>query len=149
MRRCQTLRVTAKPAPDENVWWSGLRWVDAAHMQIRRFEDALSEEAHAVADAEQRHNLNINERAEPRTGALLRQGQEPYDPQRPLRVPSFSLHMQVANELDLLGVAVRNVLRAQERIPEGRRPSMTGQEVLELLRNASEHWDEVGGPLGS
>jgi hypothetical protein len=69
----------------------------------------------------------------------------PYDSQRPLRVPSWCLHMQVANELDLLIVAVRNVIRAQERIPEDRRPEMGRQDVLELLRNLSEHWHEVGG----
>lgn len=72
-----------------------------------------------------------------------------YDSQRPLRVPSWSLHMQVANEFDLLVVAVRNVLRVQERIPAERRPEMGGQDVLELLRNVSEHWDEVGGRSAS
>lgn len=70
---------------------------------------------------------------------------EPYESQRPLRVPSWSLHMQVANELDLLIVAIRNVLRAQERIPEERRSGMGRQDVLELLRNVAEHWDEVSG----
>jgi hypothetical protein len=34
--------------------------------------------------------------------------------------------MQVATELDLLSVAVRNVLRAQARIPEQYRPEMGG-----------------------
>jgi hypothetical protein len=53
--------------------------------------------------------------------------------------------MQVANELDLLSVAIRNVMRAQERIPVEMRPAMGGQDALELLRNVAEHWDEVGG----
>ena len=53
--------------------------------------------------------------------------------------------MQVATELDLLGVAVRNVLRAQARIPEQYRPEMGGQDVPELIRNVSEHWDEEDG----
>ena len=45
--------------------------------------------------------------------------------------------MQVATELDLLSVAVRNVIRAQARIPEQHRPEMGGQDVLELMRNVS------------
>lgn len=115
-------------------------------MQLRRFEDAFFEEVRALEEARERHQLNTD------TSENVRAWREsydkhyaPYDPQRPLRVPSFSLHMQVANELDLLSVAVRNVLRAQARIPEEQRPSMGGQDVLALLRNVSEHWDEVGG----
>lgn len=57
-------------------------------------------------------------------------------------VPCWRVTVQL---LDLLGVAIRNVLRAQERIPEQQRPEMGGQDVLELLRNVSEHWDETGG----
>jgi len=57
--------------------------------------------------------------------------------------------MQVGTELDLLAVAIRNVMRAQERIPEQRRPSMGDQDVLGLMRNVSEHWDEVGGRSAS
>ena len=53
--------------------------------------------------------------------------------------------MQVSSELDLLIVAVRNVLRAQDRLPEQVRTSMGDQDVLELLRNIAEHWDETGG----
>jgi len=63
---------------------------------------------------------------------------EPYDPRRPIRVPSWSLHMQSANELDLLAVAIRNVLRAQERIPSRQRQEMDGQDALELLRNSAD-----------
>lgn len=57
--------------------------------------------------------------------------------------------MQVATELDMLSVAIRNVLRAQARIPEQLRPEMGGQDVLELMRNVSEHWDEEGGRSAS
>jgi hypothetical protein len=53
--------------------------------------------------------------------------------------------MQVSSELDLLIVAVRNVLRAQDRLPEQVRTRMGDQDVLELLRNIAEHWDETGG----
>jgi hypothetical protein len=53
--------------------------------------------------------------------------------------------LQVTNELDLLRVAVRNALRAQDRMPPQQRPQMSGQDILELLRNVSEHWDEEGG----
>lgn len=136
--------MTAKPAPDEVVWWSGLRWVEAAHMQIRRFEDAFYEEVGALADAEMRHALS-DDSENSRSWRESYDAREPYDPNRPLRVPSWSLHMQVANELDLLIVAIRNVLRAQERMPEEQRPAMGGQDALELLRNVAEHWDEVGG----
>lgn len=115
-------------------------------MQLRRFEDAFFEEARAIEEARERHHLNTDPSENARA---WRQSYDthydPYDPQRPLRVPSFSLHMQVANELDLLSVAVRNVLRAQERIPEEQRPAMGGEDVLALLRNVSEHWDELGG----
>lgn len=38
------------------MWWSGLRWVEAAHMQVWRFEAAFGEEMHALADAETRHH---------------------------------------------------------------------------------------------
>ena len=36
------------PAPDKDVWWSRLRWVEAAHMQIARFAEAFFEEVHAL-----------------------------------------------------------------------------------------------------
>jgi hypothetical protein len=137
--------VSARPAPDEVVWWSGLRWVEAAHMQVWRFEEAFYEEVHAVMDAQMRHRLADDSDHSRSWRESYDTANQQYDPQRPLRVPTWSLHMQVANELDLLSVAIRNVLRAQERIPEQHRPQMSGQDVLELLRNVSEHWDEVGG----
>jgi hypothetical protein len=137
--------VEAKPAPDEVVWWSGLRWVDAARMQMWRFEEAFAEVNAALADAYHRHQLSDDSGVRRSWREHYDTNYEPYDPQRPLRVPAVGLHMQVANELDLLIVAVRNVLRAQERIPEWQRPSMGDQDVLELLRNVAEHWDEVGG----
>jgi hypothetical protein len=134
-----------EPAPDVHVWIAGLRWVDAAHMQVRRFEEAFGEEMHALADA--RHRAQLADDSE--TSRVWRKSydehHEQYNPERPIRVPSFGLHMLVANELDLLAVAVRNVMRAQIRIPEARRPEMTGQDALELLRNVTEHWDEEGG----
>jgi hypothetical protein len=136
--------VTSEPAPDEFVWWSGLRWVDAANMQIWRLEEAFYEEARAVADAETRRDHHDDPKRYQQWRVFL-DDMDPYDSQRPLRVPSWSLHMQVANELDLLIVAIRNVLRAQDRIPKEVRPEMGRQDVLELLRNVSEHWDEIGG----
>jgi hypothetical protein len=138
--------VTAKPAPDEVVRWSGLRRIDAAHMQIWRFEDAFYEELHALADAEMRHGLD-HDSGNSRSWRESYDAHDPYDPQRPIRVPSWSLHMQVANELDLLRVAIRNVLRAQERIPADRRPAMGGHDALELLRNvaATDRRSSSGG----
>ncbi len=136
--------MTAEPAPDEDVWWNGLRWVDAARMQIWRFEEAFYEEMRAVADAATRSDHHDDPVRHQQWREFL-DDVAPYDSQRPLRVPSWSLHMQVANELDLLIVAIRNVLRAQTRIPKEVRPEMGRQDVLELLRNVIEHWDEVGG----
>jgi hypothetical protein len=46
------------PAPDENVWWTGLKWTLAAHMQLERIEEAFFEQINAELDAEHRHRLN-------------------------------------------------------------------------------------------
>lgn len=136
--------MAVNPASDEVMWWSGLRWVDAARMQIWRFEEAFFEEARAMHEANERHLLSTGSQIDP-SWRQSYDAREPFDPERPLRVPSWSLHMQVANELNFLMIAVRNVLRAQERIPDEGRPVMGGQDVLALLRNVAEHWDEVGG----
>lgn len=114
-------------------------------MQLLRFEDAFGEEMHAQADAELRRQLNDDSENSRSWRESYDEHHEPFDPHRPIRVPSWSLHMQSANELNLLAVAVRHVLRAQERIPSEHRPQMGGQDALELLRNVFEHWDEAGG----
>lgn len=49
---------TRAAAPDAKAWWDGLRWVDAARMQVARFSEALMEQAHALADAAMRHRLS-------------------------------------------------------------------------------------------
>lgn len=136
---------TPVPASDKDVWWNGLRWVEAARMQITRFVEAFSEEVQALTDADMRHRLDFDSDLSRSWRSSTDANYPAYDPQRPLRVPSWALHMQVATELDLLSVAIRNVLRAQARIPEQHRPEMGGQDVLELMRNVSEHWDEEGG----
>lgn len=118
-------------------------------MQVGRFEEAFFEEVNALTDADTRRRLNGDSDLSRSWRASTDANRSPYDPQRPLRVPSWGLHMQVATELDLLSVAVRNVLRAQARIPEQHRPEMGGQDVLELMRNVSEHWDEEGGHSAS
>jgi hypothetical protein len=135
----------AVPAPDEQVWLGGLRWIEGAQMQLLRFENAFSEWLEAHADAEFRQQLNDGSEGSQTWRESMDRDHPPYDPSRPLRVPSWGLSMQVANELDLLSVAVRNVLRAQDRMPPQQRPQMSGQDILELLRNVSEHWDEEGG----
>jgi hypothetical protein len=137
--------VKAEPASDEHVWWTGLRWVEAAHMQVWRFDEAFGEEMSAEADAHHRRQLNDDSGISESWRRSYDEHHERYDPQRPIRVPSWALQMQSVNELDLLAVAIRNVLRAQERIPERQRPEMGDQDALELIRNVSEHWDEVGG----
>ena len=58
---CQNLMVSGSnpvPAPDEDVWWNGLRWVEAAHMQVARFEEAFFEEVRALTDVDLRFRLN-------------------------------------------------------------------------------------------
>lgn len=45
----------------------------------------------------------------------------------------------------LRSATVSPAWRAQARIPGQHRPEMGGQDVLELIRNVSEHWDEEGG----
>jgi len=137
------------PAPDEHVWWNGLRWVEAAEMQVDRFAEAFGEEVRALTDANMRRRLNDDSDVSRSWLQSMDADYPPFDHQRPLRVPSWSLHMQVATELNLLSVAVRNVLRAQARIPEQHRPEMGGEDVLVLMRNVSEHWDEEGGRSAS
>jgi hypothetical protein len=114
-------------------------------MQVARFAEAFFEEVDALTGADMRRRLNDGSDLSKSWRESTDVNHPPYDPQRPLRVPSWSLHMQVATELDLLSVALRNVLRAQARIPEQHRPEMGGQDVLELMRNVSGHWDEEGG----
>jgi hypothetical protein len=70
------------------VWWNGLRWIDAAHMQIQRFEEAFYEEAHALADARIRQGLGNNS-DHSRSWRESYDTYSPYDPQRPVRVPSW------------------------------------------------------------
>jgi hypothetical protein len=138
---------SAKPraAPDEKVWWTGLKWTLATHMQLERFADAFVEQINAELDAEHRRRLNDDSENNRSWRESYDTNYEPYNPQRPLRAPSWALYMQVSSELDLLIVALRNVLRAQDRVPEQVRTSMGDQDVLELLRNIAEHWDETGG----
>ncbi len=133
------------PAPDEKAWWTGLKWTLSAHMQLERFDEAFFEQINAELDAEHRHRLNDDSENSRSWRESYDTNYEPYNPQRPLRVPSWALYMQVSSELDLLIVAVRNVLRAQDRLPDHVRTSMGDQDVLELLRNIAEHWDETGG----
>jgi hypothetical protein len=137
------------PAPDEGVWWNGLRWVEAAHMQVTRFAEAFYEAVRAYTDADMRHRLNDDSDVSRSWRQSMDANYPRFDHQRPVRVPSWSVHMQVATELDLLSVAVRNVLRAQARIPEQNRPEMGGADAVELMRNVSEHWDKVGGRSAS
>lgn len=138
-------RANPSPAPDDAVWWTGIKWTLAAQMQLERFEEAFFEQIHADLDAKHRRQLSDKSENSRAWRESYDTNYEAYAPQRPLRVPSWALHMQVSSELDLLTVAVRNVLRAQDRLPEQVRTSMSDQAMLELLRNIAEHWDETGG----
>src|SRR4051794_38493226 len=133
------------PAPDQDVWWTGLKWTLATHMQLARFQEAFFEQVHADLDAEHRRRLNEDSDNNRSWRESTDANYAPYDPQRPLRVPSWALYMQVSAELDLLIVAVRNVLRGQDRLPDPVCTTMGDQYVVELLRNVAEHWDELGG----
>ena len=112
-------------------------------MQAERFEDAFFLFQRSLLDAEMRRHARGS------GGEAYRshhdQHFEPYDSRRPIGVPTNGRDMQVANELDFLMVAVRNALRAQDRLPDAARTSMEGEGVLKLIRDLSEHWDEVGG----
>ncbi|GAA4409868.1 hypothetical protein ACFQV2_31545 [Actinokineospora soli] len=113
-------------------------------MQVSRFEDVVYALVRAYADAETRARMDEPSESTAEWRAFY-DGLPPRDDQRPETVPSYALLMQVSTELDLLVVAVRNVLRAQRRLPDHLRTSMTDQEAIELLRNIAEHWDEIGG----
>lgn len=133
------------PAPDEDVWWSGLEWVEAARMQLLRFEDALGEWNAALANAKMRGLLSDDSDRSRQWRASYDADYEPYDPRRPLRVPTHALHIQIGVEADFLVVAVRNVIRAQDRLPEDVRTQMGDQDVLKDLRDFTEHFDELEG----
>jgi hypothetical protein len=133
---------SGKPADPVGVWFGGLRWVEAAWMQTHRFEEALYEHTAALFDAQQRAWCNKPEGAQWRNAY---DQEERSSSQRPVRVPTVALTWQIATEMDLLIVAVRNVLRAQDILPDQLQSAMTGQDILELLRNIGEHWDEVEG----
>jgi hypothetical protein len=136
--------MAAQPADDPGIWRGGLKWVEGAWMQCTRLEEVIHAWFGALADA--RLRAHLNEDTDPaRSWRDSYDAHQPYDPQRPIRVPTFALNAQMWIEYDFFLIAVRNVLRAQERLPEELRPEMTDQRLLLLTRNIAEHWDEVGG----
>lgn len=114
-------------------------------MQAERLETVCYEFQGALLDAEMRVRCNAPDGNSIAWKEAYDRNYRPYDPQRPVRVPTRALAMQVTTDLDLLIVAVRNVLRAQSRLLGDLQTKLTGEDVLELLRNIAEHWDEVGG----
>lgn len=131
------------PAPDELVWLAGVRWVNAVRMQADRFEQASREWEAALADAALRHQLNRDDER----SRSWRDSQDRLEiGRRPVRVPTELLAMQVATERDFLLVAVRNVLRAQRRLPQHMRTAMTGEAELKAMRDLVEHFDDADGP---
>ena len=147
-------REPAEPADDLTVWLRGLRWVEAAWMQASRLTDVAEHWFGAVADARLRASLNedTDNAREWRDGYETNPNQE-FDPRSgtfrpaplPVRVPTFALHTQVSAEFEFFVIAVRNVMRAQDRLPEDKRPKMTDQRLFHLTRNVTEHFDNVGG----
>ena len=79
------------PASGENVWWNGLRWVEAAHMQVARLAEAFFEEVDALTDASMRHGLNDDSDLSKSWRVSTDANQPPYDPRRPLRILSRGL----------------------------------------------------------
>jgi hypothetical protein len=133
-----------QPADDLTVWLRGLRWVEAAWMQSHRLTDVAEHFEGALADARLRTGLD----ADTDHARRWRESYDiyqPYDPQRPIRVPTFALHTQVTIEFEFFVIAVRNVMRALDRLPEKRRPTMTDQRLFHLTRNITEHFDNIGG----
>lgn len=141
-------RQQGQPADDLTVWLRGLRWVEAAWMQATRLTEVAEHWDGALADAHLRAGLN-EDTDHARSWRESHDAYQPYDPQRPIRVPTFAIRDQVAIEFEFFVVAVRNVLRAQDRLPEDKRPAMTDQQLFYLTRNIVEHWDEVGGPAAN
>jgi len=118
-------------------------------MQTTRLSDVVLAWFAALADARLRAHLN-EDTDHARSWRESYDAHQPYDPQRhdpqrPIRVPTFAIHAQVSIEFEFFLIAVRNLLRAQERLPADLRPAMTDQRLLHLTRNIAEHWDEVRG----
>lgn len=133
-------------APDDEVWFQGLRWVEAVNMQAARVEEAVAEQHAANTDAAIRSALNnAEDETELRAARRAAFDADPEIGSRPVRVPSWSLGMQVSTEMDFLIVAVRNLLRAQDRLPAPAATAMADQEILELLRKTAEHYDRRDG----
>ena len=143
MIRCM---VKSQPIPDEDAWWNGLMWVDGARMQARRFEDVLNEWLDAEYDTKHRHRNSGDDDIERGWRDETDRNYRPYDSRRPIRVVTVALAMQLAVDLRFLIVACNHVMTALKRIPADARPTMSGQELLHLMRNVSEHWEEAAGP---
>lgn len=135
----------AVPADDLTVWLGGLLWVEGAWMQTNRLIEVVQDWERALLDARSRADLNQDSANTRSWRENHYDAYEKYDPRRPIRVPTFALRAQVAIELAFFLVAVRNVQRAQDRLPANLRPSMTDERLFHLTRNVVEHWDEVGG----
>lgn len=115
-------------------------------MQAARVEEAIAEQHAATTDATLRTALNNpDDDTELRAERRARYDAELEIGARPVRVPSWSLAMQVTTEMDFLVVAARNLMRAQERLPESATTDMNDQHILALLRNTAEHFDQRGG----
>src|SRR5262245_53801780 len=86
-------------------------------MQTTRLTEVVQDWERALEDARSRANLNEDTDNARSWRENHYDADERYDPQRPIRVPTFALRAQVAIELAFFLVAVRNVQRAQERLP--------------------------------
>ena len=131
------------PAPDEAVWLTGIRWAQAVQMQADRFEFGFYELQSAMLDADMRRRLNDDDEF---SRSWQASGDAGGMEDRPSQVPTELLTMQVASDRDFLLVAVRNLLRAQHRLPGHLMTAMTGEDELKALRDLVEHYDDADGP---
>ena len=107
------------PEPASEVYWTGLRWVEATLMQLndsktRSTRSSALCSTRALLDPAMRRQCNDKDGARWRASF---DECDPQDPHRPIAVPTVALHMQMTTGMDLLIVAARNVLRAGERLP--------------------------------
>jgi hypothetical protein len=89
----------AESADDLTVWLGGLRWVVGAWMQTTRLTDVVHAWDAALADARLRAHLN-EDIDHARSWRESYDAHQPYDPQRPIRVPTLAVNVQLSIEFE-------------------------------------------------
>lgn len=141
-KRRSRKRKRAREKHRANVYRNGLRWADAVFMQAHRLRTALSEYEAALDDTRMRDLLAHSD--DDRWWAHYEK-LPMFDPERPIRAMTWRLGWQCSNEHDLLLVAASNLHRAVKRLPDPSLSEARSGRIAKLLRNISEHYDELGG----